>query len=573
MVVNRLFNDALPPEKLGFCPGRILPMARCKFLLLCCCGFILFSSWVWPPDSPRLVILIAIDQMRADYVERFEGEFTGGLRRLCREGLVFTQADLNYASSETGPGHAALATGSYPRTNGILSNEWPDRFSQRQVYCVGDTSAKAVDQEGGKKSPRNLAVTGLGDWLQAASPQSKVVSVAVKDRAAVLMGGQRPEAVFWYSSETGHMVTSDYYLETLPDWVKQFNASNWVGANVPAVWAKLKEEKVYAQYGPDEMPGEFVWGETTTFPHAFQPGREKKQMLTSPWGDMMILDFAAAAIRAEKIGQRGQTDFLAIGLSCTDYVGHAFGPDSHEMHDHLLRLDRALGEFLQLVERTVGEGKYLVALSADHAVLPLPEYLTQFKKEKARRLIYERDLKPALASLTAKLQQELGTDEPLIRQNAFLNYAAAAKHGLDSLAFEARLRTGLLQIEGIAEVYFRRELRDFSSPPRPYIDLFRRSYYAPRGEDFQIRFCENCLITSSPTGTSHGSPYRDDTHVPIVFFGRNIKAGGLDRKVHTVDVAPTLAKMLGVAYPASVEGVPIPEIVSTHWPISEKAGQ
>ncbi len=539
-------------------------MSRCKSLLVLCCGLILFLSWAWPLDSPRLVILISIDQMRADYFERFEKEFTGGLRRLYREGRVYTQADLNYASSETGPGHATLATGSYPRTHGILANEWPDRFSRRQMYCVADTSAKAVAGEGGKISPRNLAVTALGDWLKASSPQSKVISVAVKDRSAVLMGGQRPDYAFWYSSETGHMVTSDYYLKTLPEWAEQFNASNWVETKVPAVWTKLKEEKVYAQLGPDEMAGEFIWGETTTFPHAFQPGREKSQMLTSPWGDMIILDFAAAAMRAEKLGQRGPTDFLAIGLSCTDYIGHAFGPDSHEMHDHLLRLDRALGDFLQLVDRIVGKGKYIVALSADHAVLPLPEYLTQFKKEKAQRIIYERDLKPGIENSTTKLQQEIGTDEPLIQQNAFLNYAAAAKRGLDSLTFEAKVRTALLQVEGIADVYFRRELLNPHSPYRPYIDLFRRSYYAPRGEDFQIRFCENCLITSRPTGTTHGSPYRYDTHVPVVFFGKNVKAGRSDREVHTADVAPTLAKMLGVSYPASVEGVPLPEIVNTH---------
>ncbi|MGH7495881.1 MAG: alkaline phosphatase family protein [bacterium] len=530
-------------------------------LLVFGCSMMLLLAWARPADSPALVILISMDQMRPDYFDRFANEFTGGLKRLSRDGLICSNADLNYASTETGPGHASLATGSYPHTHGILANEWRDRGTRRQVYCVTDTNAKSLAGEGGESSPRNLIVTALGDWLKAASPQSKVVSVAVKDRSAVLMGGQHPDGVFWYNSKSGHMVTSDYYVKNLPDWVKQFNDSNWVGTHVPAVWTKLKEENAYAKSGPDEMAGEFVWGETTTFPHTFLPERKNRQMLTSPWGDMLILDFATAAIRAEKLGQRRHTDLLAVGLSCTDYVGHAFGPDSHEMHDHLLRVDLALGEFLKFIDQTVGKGKYLVALSADHAVLPLPEYLTQIKKENARRIIFDRDLKPQIESRVVKLQQESGADEALVEQNAFLNYAAAAKHGVDSLALESKVRAELLQVDGIADVYFRRELLGNYTLDRPYLDLFRRSYFAPRGEDFQIRFCENCLITSSSTGTSHGSPYRYDTHVPVIFFGMNIRGGRLTREVHSVDVAPTLAKMLKIPYPATVEGVLLREVV------------
>jgi predicted AlkP superfamily pyrophosphatase or phosphodiesterase len=535
--------------------------SRWKTLLTFCCGIVLLLAWTRPADSPRLVILISMDQMRADYFDRFADEFTGGLKRLSREGLVYANASLNYASSETGPGHATLATGSYPRTHGILSNEWCDRGTRQEVYCVDDTAAKSLAGEGGKVSSKNLRVTAFGDWLKAASPQSKVISMAVKDRAAVLMGGQRPNEVFWYTSKSGHMATSDYYVKTVPEWVKQFNASNWVEAHVPASWTKLEEDSVYAKLGPDEMAGEFVWGETTTFPHVFLPERKKNQMLTSPWGDMLILDFATAAIHAEKLGQRGQTDFLAVGLSCTDYVGHAFGPHSHEILDHLLRVDRALGEFLKFVDQAVGKGKYVVALSADHGVLPLPEYLSQIEKQNARRIISDRELKPQIESMLAKLQQEIGTQETLIQQNAFLNYAAAAKHGIDSLTLENKIREGALQIDGIADVYFGRELLDDNTPDRPYLGHFRRSYFAQRGEDIQVRYCENCLISSRPTGTTHGSTYRYDTHVPVIFFGQSIPTGRVQREVHTVDVAPTLAKILEVPYPATVEGMLLEEIV------------
>jgi predicted AlkP superfamily pyrophosphatase or phosphodiesterase len=529
---------------------------KISFFLFTFLFFILSCS-----QKSQLVILISIDQMRADYFTRYENAFTGGLGRLYREGLVFTNADLNYAASETGPGHATLATGSYPGTNGILANEWVDPKSRQPLYCVQDSTAKMVDGEGGGCSPSHLAVTAFGDWLKAASPSSKVISVAVKDRAAILMGGKHPDYAFWYDRQLGHLVTSNYYLQSLPQWVKNFNASNWIDKNLPAAWSKLMPESTYANNGPDEMAGEFKWGEDSSFPHSFLSEKKKEQIVSSPWGDMLILDLAIEAIRAEKLGKRGSTDFLAVGLSCTDYVGHAFGPDSHEMHDHLLRLDRALGTFLQGVETQVGKGKFLVVLSADHAVFPLPEFLSQIKKENARRIIFEDEIKPRIATLSEKLRKEIGVNEPIIQSGAFLNYAAAAKQGIDSLSLENKVREGLLKIDGIADVYFRRELLNKNSPDRPYLGHFQRSYFSARGEDFQIRFCENCLITYQPTGTTHGSPYRYDTHVPMIFWGDGIQAAKVDRAVYTVDIAPTLARRLGLSYPATVNGVPLNEIV------------
>jgi predicted AlkP superfamily pyrophosphatase or phosphodiesterase len=510
---------------------------------------------------PKLVLLVSIDQMRADYFERYGPEFTGGLGRLYREGLVYANADLNFASSETGPGHATLATGSYPRTHGILANEWIDPQTRKKVYCVVDSGAAQVEGEGGYYSPKNLVVTAFGDWLKVHSLSSKVISVSAKDRAAILMGGKQPDYAFWYDRKTGRMVTSSYYTQVLPQWMKDFNAANWVDKNLPAAWEKLKSEEVYAANGPDEMAGELKWGDDSSFPHAFLEERKKGDILTSPYGDLLVLDFARAAIAGERLGQRKVVDMLAIGLSCTDYVGHAFGPNSHEVHDHLLRLDAALGKFLEELENEFGEGKVLVALSADHGVLPLPEYLTQFKKENARRVRVDQELTPKAEALKQKLQHEFASPEPIIIEKDFLNYAAAAQRGLDSLALENKVRAELLKIDALADVYFRRELLEEKKNDRAYIDLFRRSYYPERGEDFQIRYCENCLITSYPTGTTHGSPYRYDVHVPVIFFGAGIQPGRVDRAIHTVDVAPTLAKFLGYDFPQRVEGAPLAEVL------------
>lgn len=510
---------------------------------------------------PKLVLLISIDQMRADYLERYGAEFKGGLGKLYREGLVYTNADLNYASSETGPGHATLATGSYPRTHGILGNEWIDPKSRKKIYCVVDSGAAQVEGEGGYYSPKNLVVTAFGDWLKVHSLESKVVSVSAKDRAAILMGGKQPNYAFWYDRKAGRMVTSAYYTQTLPQWVKDFNAANWIDKNLPTTWEKLKSEETYAANGPDEMAGELKWGDDSSFPHAFLEERKKGDILTSPYGDLLVLDFARAAIKGEELGQRKVVDMLSVGLSCTDYVGHSFGPDSHEMHDHLLRLDLALGKFLEELEAELGEGEVLVMLSADHAVLPLPEYSAQIKHENAKRVLFNEQLKPSIAALNQKLQQEFGGKTPVLSDNAFLDYAAAAKRGLDSLALENKVRAELLKNEAIADIYFRRELLDEKKSDRAYIDLFRRSYYPGRGEDFQIRFCENCLITSYPTGTTHGSPYRYDTHVPVIFYGAGILAGRVEREVHTVDVVPTLAKFLSYDFPQRVEGAPLAEVL------------
>lgn len=503
--------------------------------------------------------------MRADYLSRFASQYTGGFKKLAAEGIVYTNADLNYAISVTAPGHAALSTGAYPRTSGIPSNEWIDPVTRKRVYCVGDSTAGQVEGEGGRYSPKNLAVTTIGDWLKITSPESKVISVSGKERAAVIMGGHRANYAFWYDSKTGHMVTSDYYTAQLPAWAKTFNTSGWIESHVPDSWTKLMPESAYAADGPDDMEGESKLGSSTSFPHQIR-SKKKDELLSTPFGDLYTLAFAMEAFHAEQLGQRQVTDLLNVDLSCTDYIGHDFGPNSHEIHDHLLRLDKALGDFLAEVEKKVGAGKVLVAFSADHGVLPLPEYLTKMKQEPARRIRLDKQINAEVEELDRALQKELRLNESLIQSNAFLNYSAAAKGGIDSLTLERRVREGLLNIDSIADVYFRREMMNNKTPSRPYLEHFQRSYYPARGADFLIRYCEGCLITSQSTGTSHGTTYRYDTHVPLVIWGGSLKAKRVDRPVYTIDIAPTLAKLLGLRYPATVEGSPLVEVIAQPTP-------
>ncbi|MEK6649980.1 MAG: alkaline phosphatase family protein [Bacteroidota bacterium] len=510
-------------------------------------------------ERPSLVVVISIDQMKAEYFEWYGHQWNGGLKRLFTEGAVYTNAMLDYAASETGPGHATLSTGSFPRTHGILGNEWVDPTTRKEVYCVSDSTAKPVDGVGGGVSPRNLEVTALGDWLKASSKSSMVVSLSLKDRAAILMGGKKPDHVYWYDRKTGKLVTSSAYASTTVPWMKTFNDQNWVFRNVPPVWSKLLPDSAYR--GPDEQRGETLWNGSTTMPKVFNLAQRADQMAGSPWGDLLILDAARAAIEGERLGQRNVTDLLMLSLSSTDYVGHAYGGHSHEMQDHLARVDAALGQFIADLERTVGRDRMLIALSADHACMPLPEYLQDVEFRFARRLNVATEIRPKTEALDSVLRLSLGVTEPLFTSNGFINYAMAAKAKVGARTLERRIGEGMRAIDGIADVYFKHELSDTAGPRRPYLERFRNSYYAPRGEDFQIRFAEYTLPSSRADGTSHGSCYDYDNHVPVLFWGPHYGVNRVTRPVRAVDVAVTIAKILNLKTPQTVNGQPLSEIL------------
>ncbi|MCI0706579.1 MAG: alkaline phosphatase family protein [Ignavibacteriae bacterium] len=511
--------------------------------------------------KPKLIVLISVDQMRADYLDKFAHQFTGGFRRLLDEGVIYTNADLGYAASETGPGHATLATGAFPRTHGIVENDWVDPVTKNDIYCVEDSTALPVEGEGGGYSPRNLAVTAFGDWLKSASPASKVVSVSAKDRSAILMGGQHPTLAFWYHDRSGRMVTSDYYLKQLPAWAKRFNDSGWIQKNVPEAWTKSLPEEAFAGDTPDSYDAEALWDSSTTFPHKFSLKRITQQIKASPYVDKLVSDFALIALKEEQLGSRGVTDFLAVSYSCTDYVGHDYGPNSHEIREHIIQLDKTIGEFLAALERQVGKENMIVALSADHGVLPLPEYLTEFKHLPARRIDTRQTVVPQARELDRKMQREFNISENLIDPSGFLNYRAAAAQGVDSMRLEQRFRAGALSIDGVEDVYFQRELRNANTPHRLYLEKYVRGYYPPRSRDFFVRFCELCLVGTRVRGTTHGTPYPHDTHVPVVFWGMKLEPERIDRAILAVDIAPTLAQAAGIEYPKTVEGQTLEEVL------------
>jgi len=509
-----------------------------------------------PLEGPRLVVVIAVDQMRADYLDRFDDRFTGGFARLLRDGAVFTEAHQDHALTETAPGHAAISTGDFPSRNGIVQNAWYDRSTHRSVYSFDDPAAPIVgipDAPG--RSPANMKTTALGDWLKRRSPQSRTFSVAIKDRAAIAMGGKRPDGVYWYYSATGHFVTSVYYRPDYPEWVSRFNAAEPAAAFNGRPWERLYPESTYVASREDDFAPEFD-GRSTTFPHLIEAREDDGgwhefyggTFLRSPFADALTLAFARDLVTNEQLGTDDRPDLLFIGLSAADYVGHAYGPYSQEVEDYYLRLDLQLDSLFVFLDQTVGRANYLVTLTADHGVMTMPE-------ESARRGFGgARASRRDLDSLVVRV---LATDSIAatitMAGGVVMDFPPGTS---EQTQVEARhaVATALRQSPAVLEAYTSDELAAGPDSSRPYFDAYRRSFLLGRSADVMIVPREDILITNSANGTSHGSPHPHDTHVPLVFAGPGIAPGRHTERARTVDIAPTLAALLGVRPVGAIDG-------------------
>jgi len=445
--------------------------------------------------APALTVVISVDQMRGDYMARFAKDFTGGFGRLAREGAVYTRARHGSVPTETSPGHAALMTGCFPSQHGIVGNEWWDKKEGRAIYAVEDPERW--------RGPVNLECPTLGDALKAASPSSRVLSISGKDRAAILMGGRKADLALWYDKGAGQFITSGAYGR-MPDWV--WNWDNDLRIPVP----------------------------------------EREKISSTPRYDAMTLELALKAIDEERLGARGVPDLLAISLSATDIIGHASGPDSPQMREQLLALDKSLGAFLDGLDRRFGRDGYALALSADHGVTPLPEVSRAAGALRVDRDKLERELESALrakfgAPAKAGANWVLDLHSPYV----YLDLAAAdaVKPGA-AAPLLAEAADWLSRHAAVAFVYSAADLA--GDAEGPYAEVFRRSYRPGRSGDLMILFKRGVVISDGPTGTVHGLPYDDDARVPLIFLGAGIKPGLREEKVLATDLAPTLARLLGV---------------------------
>ena len=540
----------------------------CWSLVVGCWSFLSCTSS--PPPSPiapppRLAILIVVDQMRGDYLERFRPLWKGGFRRLLDEGLVFTNAEHDHACTQTAPGHATISTGVHPGRSGILGNTWYDRDAGANVASVEDANTTLVPGDRKGASPRRLEVPAFADWLRERHPETIVVSLSAKDRSAILLGGRDPRSnVYWHDELTGRFVTSTYYRTAPAPWIDAFNTRRPDDAFRDRVWDLFHPDPaVYALSNPDDAPGEN--DKDPVFPHRPPPrGRGDAAFYTwlegTPWMDEILFDAARDALAALPLGRDDVPDLLAVSLTPTDIVGHRFGPNSREMQDQLLRLDAVLGRFLDDLAARFGRDGIVVALTGDHGVLPLPEDL-QARGFPGRRIA--GDVHRDLETVERELAAAHGEGDYFVvsnYQDLVLHRALLRKKNLDPDRIADDLAARLRSFGWVRGAYTRKEL--LASPETPGDDrIFAKHACHPvRSGDVLFQPVEYALLSGAPSGTSHGTVYRYDRHVPIVFWG-GVPSGVVNRHVRTVDIAPTLARLLRVPPPGGLDGGILPEAV------------
>jgi hypothetical protein len=539
------------------------------------------------PDAPRLLVLVVFDQLRGDYLERWHDLFgQGGFRRLQEEGAWFRNCHYPYAHTVTGAGHASLLTGCSPNRHGIVGNEWYQRDLGAPVYCVAsdrdeqlpqppERPGKESKRKGGRvggASPERLLVPTVGDVLKDASAgRSRIVSLSFKDRSAVLPGGRQADACYWLDTSMGRFVTSTYYPRgRLHPWVAALNesrpADRWFGKE----WTRLRPDLDYVQHsGPDDVEGEGKgYGQGRTFPHPLSgrlktPGKEYYEALyNSPFGNEMLLELVKRAIDGEELGQRSMPDLLCVSFSCNDPIGHTWGPDSQEVLDVTLRSDLIVRDLLAYLDNRVGQGNYLLALTADHGVCPLPE-VSQAKGIAAARLGSDM-LNGGAEEFLAETFGKEGTPVKWIEATAepwiFLDQKVMRDHGLKAATVEEKLADWLARQPGIQAAYTREQL---DQPVKPDDDAIlarmKRSFHPARcGEVAAVLKPFNLFLGPFSTGTTHGAPHPYDTHVPLLVYGPGITGGRRGEEVTPQAIAAIFADFLGIPPPAGAEA-PVPQ--------------
>ncbi|WP_338871157.1 alkaline phosphatase PafA [Spirosoma sp. SC4-14] len=515
-------------------------------------------------SRPKLVVGIVIDQMRYDYLYRYYSKFgTGGFRRMMDGGFNARNNHYHYAATYTGPGHAAIYTGSAPALNGIVGNDFYERNIGRLMYCAEDTSVSTVGNTGtaGKMSPQNLLVTTIGDQLKLATDgRSKVVGIALKDRGAIMPAGHAADAAYWFDSKDGNFISSTFYLNELPQWVQAFNARKLPEQFITQKWEPTLAMNQYTESTPDDEPYESVMaGETkSVFPHSFaiQAGGSKYEPLrTSPYGDQITKEFALAALKGEKLGQHDVTDMLCVSFSSPDYIGHAFGTHAIETEDNYIRLDRQLSDIFTYLDANVGKGQWTAFLSADHGVVDAPGFLQQYKIPAGVKSYGEVG-----ELVKSTLEKAYGPGQWMlsyINQQIYLNHSLLTEKKIAIQDVYELLRATLLKQRGVVNVV---NLHNLGAEAMPTLqeNLFRNVYHPNRSGDFYVMQPPG-WIEGRSKGTTHGTTYSYDTHVPFLLYGWGVKPGQTLRRTHIHDIAPTITALLSLLEPNGCIGNPVEE--------------
>ena len=503
--------------------------------------------------APKLILVLSIDQMRFDYLTRFDGLFKGGFRRLLDQGAVFSQAMYRHASTETGPGHSVILSGRHASHSGIVANSWYDSFLKKSINVVDDPVQSPVGGQGRSASPVNFIGFTLGDLLKQKSAGSRVVGVSLKDRSAILMAGRRADAAYWFENLGGNFITSTYYMQSAPEWLERWNGRHFADGYRSKQWTRLiADEKLYEKYaGPDAVEGE--WDrKDIVFPHAIRgkPPRPEfyDDFRRTPFADEMTLGIALEAMKAHEIGSDHLTDILAIGFSATDNIGHTYGAYSQEMMDQMLRLDLTLQKLFQEVEVRVGLVNTLVVLTADHGSLPLVETL-QAKGLEAKRAKPDVLVRAVNQALQTRFPGVGGLIADYELPDFYLDEEVMHRKNLRREEVETAIVKALMSTGLVEAVYTHSQLLNDGPTEDRFFRLFRNSFYQPRSPHIITRLKEYIYLDERPGGTGHGSAYDYDRHIPIIFMGTGIKSGRYAEPCGPEDIAPTLGRLLGVDCP------------------------
>ncbi len=514
--------------------------------------------------KPKLIVGIVVDQMRWDYLYRFTDQYVAnGFRRMIDQGFTCENTFIPYMPTYTAAGHACVYTGSVPAINGIMGNNWYDKTKRASVYCTDDDSVTTVGTTGdvGKMSPVNMWTTTITDELRLSNNfQSKVIGIALKDRGSILPAGHSANAAYWYEGKTGKWITSSYYMNALPGWVTAFNAKDLVAGYMSRDWNTLLPIAQYKLSSTDDKPYERnIDGETTvTFPHKLSAiGAEKYESFRyTPAAATFTFDFAKAAIENEKLGAGSVTDFLAVSISSTDYVGHQFGPNSIEVQDTYLRLDRDIADLLTYLDTKYGRGNYLTFLTADHAVAHVPGFL---KEHKLPGGTYSDG--DAIKAINLAIDNKFGVKNAILSSQNYQVYLDTDE--IDKKGKNIKDVTALV-IKMLKELPYVVEAFEFnglgaSTLPEPQNERFINGFNSQRGGDIMFTVKPG-YFSGSDKGTTHGSWNPYDAHIPLLFYGWNVKPGKTSREVYMTDIAPTVAAMLKIQMPNGSIGKVITEI-------------
>ena len=517
-------------------------------------------------QSPKLVVGIVVDQMKYQYLTKYWKHYSeGGFKRLINKGFNAKSNHYGYAQTSTGPGHTTVATGTHPGVHGIIGNSWFNKKTKKSVYCVDDMNYNTVGSstDRGKKSPTNLLTTTLSDENRIATNFiGKTIGVAIKDRGSILSSGHTANAAYWFDSKEGSFISSTYYLTSLPSWAQEFNDSRHIDSYLKP-WETYYDISTYIESGPDmnEYESNFSGEENPIFPHNFKIKNDKTgkpyygSISSTPFGNSLVTDFSIKAIEGEKLGEDNITDFLLIDFSSTDYVGHQFGTNSKEVQDTYIRLDKEIERLLNYFDNKIGKNNYTLFLTADHGASDSPGFLKDnkipinyFNSKKFKRHIE----KALIKSFGSKYVIANNSN-----QQIFLNHEYIEKLNLNLESVKNRVIEIIQSFPGIDNVYSSNQILNENDDH--FVTLIRNGFNKNISGDIVFTIMPNWVYYRK--GSTHGRRFNHHTHVPLILFGNGIKKGSISRETDVIDIAPTIASVLGINSPNASTGKVIFEAI------------